>query len=134
ASVGIGVDAYLAQHRQDSDIAGLKAYFTSVIDWISSVFTRSPDKEMRGLEWGRMYEQYHSKSYNAAALDADVDALRGDPAVSNRKGIYEYLLGGKTDPQLLRIRLFDENTKVLAYQRQTTKATEAGSSNCPLCA
>ncbi len=63
---GISVDAYLAQHRGDTDIAGLKTYFTSVIDWIGSVFTRPPDKEMRGLDWGRLYETYHSKSYNAA--------------------------------------------------------------------
>jgi hypothetical protein len=52
SSQGISIDAYLAQHRHDTDIIGLKTYFTSVIDWVGSVFTRSPDKEMRGLEWG----------------------------------------------------------------------------------
>ncbi len=57
----------------------MKTYFTSVIDWIGSVFTRSPDKEMRGLEWGRLYEEYHSDSYNAAAIDADVDELLRRP-------------------------------------------------------
>ena len=49
---GISVDAYLAQHRGDTDITGLKTYFTSVIDWVGSVFTRPPDKEMRGLGLG----------------------------------------------------------------------------------
>jgi len=134
AATGITVDAYLAQHRHDSDIVGLKTYFTSVIDWIGSVFTRSPDKEMRGLDWGRLYEEYHSNSYKAAAIDADVNALRADPAVTNAKGIYEYLLGGKKDKQLLAIRLFDDNTKRAAYERQTQKATVDGESNCPLCA
>jgi hypothetical protein len=105
-----------------------------VIDWIGSVFTRSPDKEMRGLEWGRLYELYHSQAYNAAAIDADVDELRGDSAVTNRKGIYEYLLSGKTNKQLLGIRLFDDKTKRAAYQRQTKKAEAGGVSNCPLCA
>ena len=89
---------------------------------------------MRGLDWGRLYESYHSKSYNAAAIDADVDALRADPAVLNNKGIYEYLLGGKTDPKLLNVRVFDEKTKVAAYEQQTQKAKDAGVSNCPLCA
>ena len=131
---GISVDAYLAQHRGDTEITGLKSYFTSVIDWIDSVFTRPPDKEMRGLDWGRLYESYHSKSYNAAAIDADVDALRADPAVLNNKGIYEYLLGGKTDPKLLNVRVFDEKTKVAAYEQQTQKAKDEGVSNCPLCA
>jgi hypothetical protein len=134
SSQDLSVDAYLAQHRQDSDIVGLKSYFSSVIDWIGSVFTRSPDKEMRGLEWGRLYEEYHSNSYNAATIDAAVDALRADPAVTSAKGIYEYLLGGETDKQLLAVRLFDDNTKRLAYERQTQKATADGESNCPLCA
>lgn len=131
---GISVDAFLAQHRGDTEITGLKTYFTSVIDWIDSVFTRPPDKEMRGLDWGRLYETYHSKSYNAAAIDADIDALRADPAVINNRGIYEYLLGGKTDPKLLDVRLFDERTKVAAYEQQTQKAKTDGVSNCPLCA
>jgi len=82
----------------------------------------------------RLYEEYHSNSYNSAAIDADVDALRADPAVTSAKGIYEYLLGGKKDNQLLAIRLFDDNTKRAAYEQQTQKATVDGESNCPLCA
>jgi len=133
-SQGVGVDAYLAQHRGDTGIAGLKTYFTSVIDWIGSVFTRPPDKEMRGLDWGSLYERFHAQSYNAAALNTDAEQLLADPAVQNRKGIYEYLLGGKTDSQLLAIRLFDDKTKAVAYQQQTQKAQSNGVSNCPLCA
>ncbi|MTD46848.1 DUF262 domain-containing protein [Conexibacter sp. W3-3-2] len=133
-SDGIAVDSYLAQHRWDTDIAELKTYFTSVIDWIGSVFPRAPDKEMRGLPWGSLYERFHSTAYNAAALDADVEELRGDPAVRDRKAIYEYVLGGKTATQLLGIRLFDDPTKHAAYKRQTDKAKKDGVSNCPLCA
>jgi hypothetical protein len=134
ASNGVAVDSYLAQHRWDNDVAELKTYFTSVIDWIGSVFTRAPNKEMRGLAWGQLYERFHSTSYNAAALDAEVEALRGDPAVKDKKGIYEYLLGGKADAQLLGIRLFDDPTKHAAYKRQTDQAKAKGVSNCPLCA
>lgn len=132
---GTSVDAYLATHRHDDSIADLQTYFTSVIDWIGSVFTRPPDKEMRGLEWGRLYELYHSQAYDAAKIDADVSELRADPTVvTNAKGIYEYLLGGKKDTQLLGIRLFDKNTKRVAYEQQTSAAKAAGMSNCPLCA
>ena len=131
---GISVDAYLAQHRGDTEITGLKNYFTSVIDWVDSVFIRPPDKEMRGLDWGRLYETYHSTSYNAAAIDADVNTLRADPDVHNNKGIYEYVLGGKTDHKLLNVRVFDDKTKVAAYEQQTQKAKDMGVSNCPLCA
>lgn len=131
---GISVNAYLAQHRGDTEITGLKNYFTSVIDWVNSVFIRPPDKEMRGLDWGRLYETYHSTSYNAAAIDADVNTLRADPDVHNNKGIYEYVLGGKTDYKLLNVRVFDDKTKVAAYEQQTQKAKDMGGSNCPLCA
>ncbi|MDO3108642.1 HNH endonuclease family protein [Mycobacteroides abscessus] len=134
SSQGTSIDAYLAQHRQDQDIAQLKTYFTSVIDWAGSVFTRSPDKEMRGLEWGRLYEAHHGTSYSAAKIEARVNELRADPAVHNAKGIYEYLLDGETKPQLLDIRLFDAKDKRVAYEQQTAKAKDAGVSNCPLCA
>ncbi len=134
ASKDVAVDAYLAQHRWDTDIVELKTYFTSVIDWIGSVFPRTPDKEMRGVGWGQLYERFYAKSYNAAKLDADVEALRGDPAVKDKKGIYEYLLGGKAEKQLLGIRLFDDPTKHAAYKQQTDKAKKEGVSNCPLCA
>ena len=66
AGVGLGVRRASASTptsrstAHDNDINELKTYFTSVIDWIGSVFTRPPDKEMRGLEWGRLYETYHS--------------------------------------------------------------------------
>ena len=133
-SQGLSVDAYLAQHRLDDSIAGLKTYFTSVIDWIGSVFTRSPDKEMRGLEWGRLYETYHSKSYNASTVDAEVSRLLGDPAVGKRRGVYEYVLGGGSDPRLLAVRVFDEKVIAARYAQQTTKAEADGGSNCPLCA
>lgn len=134
SSQHLSVDAYLAQHRNDTGIAGLKAYFTSVVDWIGSVFIRPPDKQMQGLEWGRLYELYHSESYNAAVIDQAIDELRADPFVHNSKGVYEYLLGGKTAPQMLDLRLFDDRTKRVAYEEQTQKAKTVGESNCPLCA
>lgn len=131
---GTSIDAYLAKHRQDDSIDELKTYFTSVIDWIGSVFTRAPDAEMRGLQWGRLYETYHSTAYDAAQMDADVEALRSDPYVKDDKGIYEYLLGGKTNKQLLNVRLFEQSTKLAAYKAQTKKAQDAGVSNCSVCA
>lgn len=134
AAYGVGVDAYLASHRGDSDISQLSTYFNSVIDWIGSVFVRSPDKEMCGLEWGRLYETYHANAYNAAQVDSRVNALRADDAVHNPKGVYEFILGGESHPELLRIRLFEEKDKRVAYERQTAEAKANGTSNCPLCA
>lgn len=134
SSQRVTVDSYMATHRQDLTINELRGYFTSVIDWIGSVFTATPAKEMRGLEWGRLYETHHNTAYDPAAMADDLDALRGDPGVRNLKGIYEYLLGGKTVSQLLDVRLFDDKTKALAYNRQTDAGKTTGGSNCPLCA
>lgn len=134
SSNGTTVSGYMAQHRTSANIDELKTYFTSVIDWIAGTFTRSPDSEMRGLEWGRLYETYKSAAYNAAELNARVDELRGDPAVHNQRGIYEFLLGGGKETQVLNVRIFDDKTKSLAYKLQTDAAKLAGTSNCPLCA
>lgn len=130
----LDVDGYLAQHRTSSSIEELRNYFTSVIDWAAAVFTGVPRKEMRGLEWARLYETYHSNGYDPAQVEADVAALYDDPAVTNRRGVFEFVLGGKTDPQLLAVRLFDEQTRRAAFARQTADARAAGVSNCPVCA
>lgn len=131
---GKSIDAYLAQHRMDKSITELETYFTTVIDWVDGLFTGSPRKEMRGLEWGRLYEEYHSTAYDPAKLAAGVEELFDDPAVTNHKGIYEYLLSGRKKPELLMVRLFDEKTKQAAYSRQTKAAKSKEVSNCPLCA
>jgi hypothetical protein len=130
----VSIDSYLAMHRHDATIGQLKAYFTTVVDWISGTFKRSPDKEMRGLDWGRLYEQYHNESYDIVQLDNDVNELLGDPSVQDRRGIYEYLLSRRQKSQLLSVRLFDEKTIAAAYQQQTSSAQVSNKSNCPLCA
>jgi 5-methylcytosine-specific restriction endonuclease McrA len=126
------IGEYMSRRRFDSSINEVQTYFTTVIDWVSSVFTEV-ESEMRGLEWGRLYETYHDKSYNPAALGAKVHELYGDPYVKNRRGIWEYVLGGSQDTKLLEVRVFDEATKKSAYQLQTDQAESAGASNCALC-
>jgi len=124
---------YMSRHRYDNNITELKTYFNSVIDWVSSVFS-DVEKEMCGLEWGRLYEEYHKKAYDPKKVSADVQKLYGDPYVKNRKGIFEYILGGKKDTKLLNIRVFDDATKKSVYREQTAKAGTKDESNCPLCA
>ncbi len=124
---------YMSRHRSDKNIDELKRYFSSVIDWVSTVFT-DVESEMRGLEWGRLYEEYHTKAYSPAKVSAEVQKLYGDPYIKNRKGIFEYILGGSTDTKLLDVRVFDDATKKFVYASQTKKAEAKSESNCPLCA
>lgn len=127
------IEEYMAKHRNDAEINELKTYFTTVIDWASKTFTPIR-KEMCGLEWARFYEKYKDKPYDLSKLNARVEELFQDPCVKNRKGIFEYVLGGETDKQLLDIRLFEDATKKKVYKQQTENAKKQGLSNCPLCA
>lgn len=126
------IGVYMSVHRNDTNINELKAYFNAVIDWVSTVFV-DVLPEMRGLEWGRLYETYHGQSYDPKRMSDDVQKLAADDYVMNAKGIFEYVLGGSTDKKLLAVRVFDDKTKRAAYHNQTQEARKKGRSNCPLC-
>ncbi len=124
---------YMTKHRKDGNIEELKTYFNSVIDWVSGVFAGTED-EMCGLEWGRLYEEHHKKTYNPAKVWKEVQKLYGDMYVKNRKDIFEFILGGSTDTKLLNVRFFDDVTKNAVYKKQTADAKKKGKSNCSYCA
>lgn len=127
------IDGYMSLHRRDTNINELKTYFNSVIDWVDGVFPNVYD-EMRGIEWGRLYETYHRQPYSPEEIGKKVEDLFADEYVRNKKGIFEYVLGGCVDSKLLEIRIFDERDKKTVYAKQTQKAEAEGVSNCPLCA
>lgn len=127
------IDKYMTAHRQDTNINELKTYFTSVIDWIDTTFT-DVENEMKGLEWGRLYEEYHSNPYDPEEVSKKVHEFYGDASVKNRKGVFEYILGGCQDAKLLDIRVFEESTKKAKYTKQTDDAKNKDISNCPMCA
>lgn len=127
------IEKYMSKHRYDTDINELETYFNSVIDWIDSVFP-TVKKEMCGLEWGRLYENFHKNPYNKAKVGMDVDRLYADGFVYNKRGIFEYILGGCVDNKLLNIRIFNDADKATVYAKQTAAAKAKGESNCPLCA
>ncbi len=126
------IDDYMSQHRLDNNIEEVKTYFNTVIDWVKNVFL-SVERDMCGLEWGRLYEQYHKEPYSPEMVDMKVKELYGDPYVKNHKGIFEYILGGSTDTKLLDVRVFDAATSRSTYKEQTAEAKRSGKSNCPLC-
>ena len=127
------ISDYMATHRHDTNVTELETYFNSVIDWVDAVF-QDTEKEMCGLEWGKFYEKYHKNSYNPQEISKRLHELYEDFYVKNKRGIYEYLLGGEEDKKLLNIRIFDEPTKKSVYEKQTKEAKENKISNCPLCA
>ena len=127
------ISDYKSLHRYDTNINELKTYFNTVIDWVSGVF-KDVENEMRGLEWGRLYETYRNTPYDPAKISEQVKTLYADSYVKNRKGIFEYILGGAQDTKLLDVRIFDEATKKSTYAKQTETAKANGISNCSYCA
>lgn len=126
------ISAYMSLHRYDDNIREMQTYFDSVIDWASGIF-QNIEKEMCGLPWGELYEKYHKQPYDPAQVAAKQRELYEDYYVKNKKGIYEYILGGCKDSKLLEVRCFDEPTKKSVYARQTAEAEQKGISNCPHC-
>ena len=129
----LSIEKYMSLHRKDDNINELKTYFGTVIDWIDATF-KDTVSEMKGLEWGRIYETYHTNGYNPDKLWKRITELLADDFVTNRKGVFEYVLGGEKDKSLLNIRIFDGRIKKSVYQKQTGNAEKKGVSNCPICA
>lgn len=123
---------YMSRHRFDNNIIELKNYFNSVIDWVSTIF-KDVESEMKGLEWGRLYETYIKEPYDPVKVSEEVKRLYADSYVKNRRGIFEFILGGSIDYRLLDVRVFDEATKKSVYSKQTQLAEKKEVSNCPLC-
>ncbi len=127
------IDDYMAQHRYDTSIDALKNHFETVMSWIDSIFDYT-GSAVCGLEWGRLYRQYHTKSYSKDKINARVNELLGDTQVTNKRGIFEFVLGGEQDTTLLNVRVFDPKTIKSVYEAQTAAAKAKGESNCPYCA
>ena len=127
------VELYMSSHRYDTSIDEIKTYFNSVIEWVSAIFI-DVESEMCGLKWGHLYETYHHLPYDPQEVSAKVRELYSDSYIKNRKGVFEYILGGMQDTKLLDVRVFDDATKKKVYTQQTEAAKAKGISNCPHCA
>jgi len=124
---------YMQEHRRDSNIKELKSYFNDVISWIEQTFDDIYPK-MKGLNWGELYERYHTIPYDHIVVSKKVKELYDDPCIKDNKNVFEYVLGGCKDTKLLNVRVFDDNIKGRVYRKQTDEAKMKHISNCPLCA
>ncbi len=109
------IEEYMSKHQKDDNASELWQYFQTVIAWVQMLFPNYR-KEMKGIEWGRLYNKFHNQQYDAQKLETTTSRLMMDEDVTNKKGIYEYLLSG--DERSLSIRAFTDNMKREAYERQ----------------
>lgn len=110
------INDYMAKNQSKPDANLMWIYFQSVINWAKTIF---PDyqKEMKGIQWGYLYNQYKDKEYNIAQLKEEISKLMMDDDVTKKSGIFEYLLSDKTNEKVLSIRSFTEAQKRTAYAR-----------------
>lgn len=130
---GENIKQYMADHQNDDNADELWKHFRLVIEWVQKTFTEYY-REMKGLNWGLLYERYHEHVYDPSIVSVQIQKLYGDIHIKNSKGIFEYILGDSIDTRLLDIRVFDDATKRSVYATQTAEAKAKGISNCPPCA
>lgn len=109
------IEAYMSQHQHDPNANELWAYYCKVIDWVEMTFIRYR-KEMKGLEWGPLYDKYGETVFDTKALETQIAALMADEDVTSKRGIYPYVLSRKE--KYLNIRAFDNRMKRTAYEKQ----------------
>lgn len=113
---GNKIEDYMARHSiSDTDAGALWYYFQQVISWVQAVFHKYR-REMKGIDWGAIYNQYKDTPVNPNEIEERVGRLMADSDVENKKGIYWYVFDG--DEHHLGIRAFDANMRREVYERQ----------------
>jgi len=117
------IEDYMGKHQHDSNAEPLWEYFKAVISWVNSYFKPRP-KLMRGLDWGRFYDEYKDAPVNYDATEKRIQELIQDEEVQKQRGIYEYILTG--EERHLNLRTFDNAVKQRVYERQGGKCAQSG--------
>ena len=116
------IEIYMANHQHDIDAKDLWVYFQRVIEWVQKTFPNYR-KEMKGIEWGELYNKYKDVVHDAKKFEEDILKLIDDDDVQSIKGIYLYLL--TKELKHLNLRQFDDKTIRKVYENQN--------GICPVC-
>ncbi len=117
------IEDYMAKHQHDQNANELWSYFQNVISWTRLTFPKYR-KEMKGLDWGRFYNQFKDDKFDTDKLEAEVTQLMMDEDVTKKSGIYEYVL--TREEKCLNIRAFTDNMKREAFERQKGVCPDCG--------
>ncbi len=112
------IDNYMGVHQHDPNASALWIYFQSVMSWVAATF---PVKRrfMKSVNWGALYDDFKGQILDAKVLEDRVKALLLDDDVTNKSGIYPYVLTG--EEKYLNIRAFSEAMRIKAYEKQKGK-------------
>jgi hypothetical protein len=110
------IEKYMSEHQHDNNASALWIYFQSVITWVTTTFTTKRSKFMKGVDWGMLYNRFKNDVYDTGAIETETVKLIADDDVTNKKGIYPYIL--TRDEKYLSIRAFTDSVKQKVYERQ----------------
>ena len=117
------IEVYMSNHQHDPNSNEIWLYFQSVISWTKATFPKYR-KEMKGLQWGFLFNEFKTQNFDHKKLEIEIAQLMQDEDISNKKGIYEYVLTRKE--KHLNIRAFTDNQKREAYERQKGICSKCG--------
>lgn len=109
------IEKYMSVHQHSPNANELWIYFRNVIEWVELTFT-TYRREMKGIDWGGLYDKFKDEMFNTAKLEQDIQALMIDDDVTNKKGVYQYVLN--RNEKHLSIRTFTESQKRAAFEKQ----------------
>ena len=109
------INEYMNAHKQDASALELWLYFQKVINWVEAIFPEYR-REMKGQDWGRLYNRFHDTTLDPVILAQEVTRLMADDDVSSKKGVYPYVL--TREEKHLNIRKFDNAMRRSAWEQQ----------------
>ena len=109
------INEYMSRNQHQPNANELWLYFQSVTNWVKVTFPKYR-KEMKGIDWGKLYNTFKNEKFDSKLLEDEITTLMMDEDVSNKKGIYTFIL--TRNEKHLNIRAFSDNQKREAYERQ----------------
>ena len=118
---------YMSAHQHDHTAMPLWTYFQNVLNWAISTFNIKKFKSiMKGLDWAKLYDQYHDKDLNLKEIEQRICELMADAKdeIQKPQGIIPYVLTG--DERHLDLRTFSDKVKLAVWERQSHKCAICG--------
>jgi len=79
---------------------------------------------MKGMDWGTLYQKYKNREVDPATAETKVSKLMQCREITKRWGIYSFVFS--LDPSDLHIRIFTDQQKRIAYEKQKGKCAISG--------
>ena len=117
------IEDYMGRKQHDPNVTSLWIYFQSVMSWVKATFTKKRS-QMKGVDWGNLYNSYKDKTLDPVKIEEEIEKLILDDDVTNKSGIYPYIL--TRDEKYLNIRSFTQAMKQKVFEKQSGVCKNCG--------